>query len=83
MKNKRLFSFLLLVVALIALVGCSGHEMSDLWESYVKAVNAKDINAIAGTFYEADSKEYNAFVEATHNILSEIVSIFSSFSSTN
>ena len=30
MKNKRLFSFLLLVVALVALVGCSRHEMSDL-----------------------------------------------------
>lgn len=72
MKNKRLFSFLLLVVALIALVGCSGHEMSDLWESYVKAVNAKDINAIAGTFYEADSKEYNAFVEANNYAITSI-----------
>ena len=72
MKNKRLFSFLLLVVALIALVGCSRHEMSDLWESYVKAVNAKDINAIAGTFYEADSKEYNAFVEANNYAITSI-----------
>ena len=72
MKNKRLFSFLLLVVALIALVGCSRHEMSDLWESYVKAVNAKDINAIARTFYEADSKEYNAFVEANNYAITSI-----------
>lgn len=62
MKNKRLFSFLLLVVALVALVGCSRHEMSDLWEKYVDAVNEKNMELIAGSFYEATSKEYSDFV---------------------
>lgn len=72
MKNKRLFSFLLLVVALLALVGCSRHEMSDLWEKYVEAVNEKDINAIAGTFYELDSKEYKAYVEENNYAITSI-----------
>ena len=62
MKNKRLFSFLLLVVALVALVGCSRHEMSDLWEKYVDAVNEKNMELIAGSFYETTSKEYSDFV---------------------
>ena len=35
-------------------------------------VNAKDINAIAGTFYEADSKEYNAFIEANNYAITSI-----------
>ncbi len=63
MKNKRLFSFLLLIVALIALVGCSDDEMSVLWENYVNAVNATDINGVAGTFYDTKSTDYKKFVE--------------------
>lgn len=72
MKNKRLFSFLLLVVALIALVGCSRHEMSDLWEKYVDAVNEKNIELIAGSFYETTSKEYTDFVANNNYAITSI-----------
>lgn len=67
MKNKRIFSFLLLIVAVIALVGCSGHEASEFWENFVDAVNEKQFAEVAKSFYPESSTEYNDFVSSKEN----------------
>ncbi len=62
MKNKKFYSFLLVILVAIALIGCGDGKIQGIWDKYVEGVNGKNLEKIAETFYEKDSKEYTSFI---------------------
>lgn len=53
--KKRLFAILLVLVSLVALVGCGSDPVVDYWNKFVSAVNAKDMTYISNQFNLNDS----------------------------
>lgn len=62
MKNKKFYSFLLVILVAISLIGCGDGKIQGIWDKYVEGVNGKNLEKIAETFYEKDSKEYTTFI---------------------
>lgn len=80
MNKKNILSVLLLLICAILLVGCGKSEATKLWDSYVEAVNSKDIASVAKTFYidklnGSDNYLYTKFVEDNQNYFDSFTSI--------
>lgn len=75
MNIKKLFSILLVMIALCGLFGCGSDEVKEIWEAYENAVNSKNIEGVAKTFYVTDSNEYKTFIEENINYFDEISDI--------
>lgn len=75
MKNKKLYSFLLIILFAISLLGCGSGKTGELWDKYVEGVNGKNLEKIASTFYESNSSDYTKFIENNANYFEEISSL--------
>ena len=75
MNNKKMLSFVLFVFVLICLVGCGKASLKNTWNNYVKAVNEKNLESVASTFYATGSSEYTKFLEENQDYLEKITSI--------
>ena len=67
MKAKNILlkvtSVCLLLICVFTLIGCGGKQSKKLWDKYVKAINNKDLDAIAECFTEPGSQERESFKE--------------------
>ncbi|HNZ50399.1 MAG TPA: leucine-rich repeat protein, partial [Bacilli bacterium] len=58
------FSIAIIMLLILVLAGCGDSSSPErLWNHYVSAMNAKDIEAVAGSFYLEDSADYHKFIE--------------------
>lgn len=63
MKIRKLLIFVVFAIAIV-LSGCgSGSTPEKLWDKYVKAMNTKDIEAVAEVYYPKGSSGYLRFIE--------------------
>ena len=63
MKNifMKFVGALVIMFAVVTLVACGNHPSKELWDNYVKAVNNKDINAVAECFTEPNTPARESF----------------------
>lgn len=79
MKIKKSIIMILSIICLVILGGCSSQDKGarKLWNDFTSAVNEKNNEKIALTFFEKDSNDYNSFLEneESFRLFSEIDSI--------
>ncbi|MGD9604801.1 MAG: Ig-like domain-containing protein [Bacilli bacterium] len=57
-------SIAIIMFLILVLVGCGSNTSPEkLWNRYISAMNAKDIEAVAASFYLENSADYNQFIE--------------------